>query len=94
MDIIWRRTALDDLEAARQYIAAENPRAAKRIYAAILSSVERLAGFPGMGRPGRVDGTRELVVQGTRYLVAYAVVASRVMILAVMHEAQEWPEQF
>jgi plasmid stabilization system protein ParE len=63
MDIVWRRTALDDLEAARQYIAAENPRAAKRIYAAILSAVERLASFPGMGRPGRVDGTRELVVR-------------------------------
>jgi toxin ParE1/3/4 len=70
MDIVWRRMALDDLESVRRYIAEENPRAAARVHAAILTSVGRLANYPSLGRPGRVDGTRELVVPRTLYIVA------------------------
>ena len=94
MKIIWRPIALDDLEEARRYISAEDPSAARRVYASILSAVGRLAEFPGIGRPGRVDGTRELVIRGTPYVVAYAVVEGDVMILAVMHGARDWPERF
>jgi addiction module RelE/StbE family toxin len=93
MDIVWRRMALDDLEAARRYITEHNPRAASRIHAAILNSVGRLANHPSLGRPGRVDGTRELVVPRTPYLVAYAVLDGQVMILAIMHSARRWPDQ-
>ena len=81
MDIVWRRMALDDLEAARRYIAEHNPRAASRVHAAILASVGRLADHPNLGRLGRVDGTRELVVPRTPYIVAYVVLNEQVMIL-------------
>jgi addiction module RelE/StbE family toxin len=94
MDIVWRRLALDDLEAARRYIAENNPRAASRVHAAILASVGRLANHPNLGRPGRVDRTRELVVSRTPYLVAYTVVDERVIILSVMHSARRWPDRF
>jgi toxin ParE1/3/4 len=94
MDIVRRPRALDGLEAARRYIAEHNPRAASRVHAAILTSVGRLASLPGLGRPGRVDGTRELVIPRTPYVVAYTIVEEQVMILSVMHSARRWPEQF
>ncbi|HZU91395.1 MAG TPA: type II toxin-antitoxin system RelE/ParE family toxin, partial [Stellaceae bacterium] len=61
MEIVWRRSALNDLEALREFIAQDNPRAAARIYAAIQAAVERLAAYPNLGRAGRVEGTRELI---------------------------------
>jgi toxin ParE1/3/4 len=94
MEIIWRQVALNGLENARRYIAEHNPSAADRIFEAILSSVSRLMDMPNIGRPGRVRGTRELVVVGTPYIVAYAVVANRINIIAVQHGAQGWPERF
>ena len=54
----------------------------------------QLADFPLSGRDGRVDGTRELVIPGTQYIVAYRVVDSGVEILAIMHGARQWPEKF
>ena len=47
-----------------------------------------------MGRPGRVPGTRELVVPGTRYLVPYRVTGDTLQILRVYHGARNWPEGF
>jgi toxin ParE1/3/4 len=47
-----------------------------------------------MGRPGRVISTRELVVSGTPYIVAYRVREGVVEILAVIHGAQQWPTSF
>ena len=102
MDIVWRPAALDDLEAARRYIAEDNPRAASQgVYGAIIAAVGRLADHPRLGRPGRVEGTRELVVPRTPYIVAYAVLDEQVMILnravmilSVMHSARRWPDRF
>ncbi len=94
MKIIWRPSAVEDIEHARQYIAQFNPAAAARIFAAIRASVRTLARLPQRGRPGRVEGTRELVVPRTPYLVAYTVIDRDVVILAVLHHAREWPEAF
>jgi len=94
MDIVWRPRALDDLEAARRYIAERNPAAAARVNAAILTSVGRLVDHAKLGRPGRVDGTRELVISRTPYIVAYAIIETQVMMLSVLHSARRWPDRF
>jgi addiction module RelE/StbE family toxin len=94
MDVVWREVAIDSMEHARRYIAEHNPSAADRIFETILAAVARLADMPNMGRPGRVDGTRELVVVGTPNLVAYTVIGDVLHIIAVQHGAQEWPERF
>ena len=60
----------------------------------ITASVLRLAEMPAAGRPGRVSGTRELVVPGTRYIVAYRVRNNVLEVLRVMHGARSWPERF
>jgi toxin ParE1/3/4 len=94
VEIVWRRLAIDGLEHAREYIAAHNPDAAARIFAAILSVVRRLADHPSLGRPGRVEGTRELVVVGTPCVVVYTVIGASVNVIAVQHGARKWPRRF
>jgi addiction module RelE/StbE family toxin len=94
MEIVWRRTALDDLESIRAFIAHDNPAAAVRVHAAIRKAVDPLAELPHVGRPGRVDGTRELVLAGLPYVVVYRVADSQVRILAVIHASRQWPASF
>jgi plasmid stabilization system protein ParE len=55
--------------------------------------VEGLARFPEMGRPGRIEGTRELVISRTPYIAAYRILGGTVQILRVLHGAQQWPEE-
>ena len=94
MEVVWRQVALDTLETARRFIARDNPAAADRVYTRIVSAIGHLADFPELGRVGRVAGTRELVVSGTPYIVAYAIASNQVVVLAVQHAAQRWPVQF
>jgi toxin ParE1/3/4 len=94
MEIIWRRVALNDLEQIRRFIAHENPAAGARIRAMIRNAVEQLVEHPHLGRPGRVEGTRELVIAGTPFIVVYRVLDNRLRILSVIHGARRWPERF
>jgi addiction module RelE/StbE family toxin len=73
------------------FIGRDNRRAAANVAARIRKAVARLADFPGLGRPGRVPGTRELVVEGTPYIVAYHAVDDQVEILRVLHGSRRWP---
>ena len=91
MRVRWLRTALANLEAEAQYIARDSPAAAGRAVATIARSVERLAEYPASGRPGRVAGTRELVVPGTPYIIPYRVRGGAVEVLRVFHGARRWP---
>jgi len=58
----------------------------------IVAAARRLVDFPASGRVGRIAGTRELVINGTPYVAAYAVTQSAVRILRVLHGAREWPD--
>ena len=91
MRVVWLRTAERNLEEQLEYIGDRNPRAANTLADKIAASVARLADHPRRGRPGRVAGTRELVVPGTPYIVVYAVGADYVRIHRVLHGAQRWP---
>jgi plasmid stabilization system protein ParE len=90
----WLEVALDSLIAEAEYISQESPAAADRTVAAILTAVEILKRFPASGRPGRVAGTRELVVSGTPYIVPYRVREDTVELLLVFHAARKWPSRF
>jgi toxin ParE1/3/4 len=92
--IEWTEQATRQLDQAHDYIALTNSeQVAARITTQIVTSVQQLAAFPMSGRPGRVRGTRELVVSNTPFIVAYAVQKARIAILAVYHGAQPWPEK-
>jgi len=90
----WLRAAINNLDALAEYIARDKPAAAERTVAAIRSAVEDLERFPSSGRPGRISGTRELVVSGTPYIVPYRVRGDVVQLIRVFHTARKWPSQF
>jgi addiction module RelE/StbE family toxin len=93
MHITWMPQALDDLEDFGAYVACDSKRAAGVAVLAVLGSVKRLALFPASGRPGRVAGTRELVVPHTPLVIPYRVKGELIQILRVQHTSQEWRTQ-
>jgi len=95
MQILWRDQAEADLVQLFDYLIELDPRAALRIHETIRDQVARLADYPGLGRPGRVADTRELVIARTPYLVAYTVDQriNAVIVLRVLHGARRWPDE-
>ncbi len=91
MTIDWHPMARADLAEAMTYIAKEHPEAAYRTHDEISRQTSKLAKHPDMGRPGRLAGTRELVITGTPYIAAYRVSGEAVMILRILHGARRWP---
>ena len=91
--IVWSPRAVQHLVHFREYIARDNPDAANRIAGTPLQAVERLAELPNLGRPGRVAGTRELVVPTTPYVIPYRVRGDRLEVVAVFHARQRWPQR-
>jgi toxin ParE1/3/4 len=89
--VVWSPRAVGHLAGLRAYIAEDNPAAAGRVAETILVAVERLADLPNLGRPGRVTGTRELVIPGTAYGIPYRLRGDRLEIIAVFHGRQRWP---
>lgn len=94
MKVVWTRLALSDLNSAYDYIAVENPSAAARVVEKIEKALTALSRHPEIGRPGRVEGSRELVVSGTPFIAPYRVKAKRIEILAFIHGSRRWPEEF
>ncbi len=94
MEVVWLEEALYDLKEIGQYIAEDDPTAAYRALAQIKTSVDSLRQNPELGRPGRVEKTRELVISGLPYIVPYYIKKKEVRVLAVLHTARKWPDDF
>ena len=88
--IQWSLPAVSDLRSAAEYIVEDNTIAAERMAARVQEAVEYLVEQPNIGRPGRLDGTRELVVSGTPFIVVYWVRGGVVQILRVLHHSRKW----
>lgn len=93
MRVRWLRKALRNLDEEATYIAEDDPSAARVVVERVLDAVAMLAQQPGMGRPGRVPGTRELVVLKTRYIVPYRVRGDSIEILRVFHTSRRLPQR-
>ena len=94
MQVKWLAVALRNLEHEAELIAADDPQAARQVVSRVLDAVAVLALQPGIGRPGRVPGTRELVVGKTRYLVPYRVRGEVVEVLRVFHTSRRPPKRW
>jgi toxin ParE1/3/4 len=96
MQVLWLDRAVADLDELFDYLLARSPQAAIRIHEAIRTQVEVLADHPGLGWPGRVADTRELVIVHTPYVVAYTYDrrVDAVIVLRVLHGARRWPDHF
>jgi addiction module RelE/StbE family toxin len=94
MRIIWLEEAERDLDRIVERIAEDNPAATLSVLATLRESPRALAEHPRFGRPGRVEGTRELGVSGLPYILPYEIRDQEIRILAVMHTSRKWPDTF
>ncbi|MFA4828870.1 MAG: type II toxin-antitoxin system RelE/ParE family toxin [Thermodesulfovibrionales bacterium] len=89
MIIRWLDEAISDLIEIRDYIANDKPQAAQAVAGRIRKTVDLLKDQPGIGRPGRVEGTKELIIPGLPYIIPYRVKANSIEILRVLHTARK-----
>jgi addiction module RelE/StbE family toxin len=92
MVLEWSVFALADRDSIFDHIEADSPQAAVSVDDRIQACVENLNRFPEMGRPGRIEGTRELVISGTPYIAGYRIADDTVRVLRLLHGAQQWPD--
>ncbi|HEY4977975.1 MAG TPA: type II toxin-antitoxin system RelE/ParE family toxin [Candidatus Acidoferrum sp.] len=91
--IEWTEQAAWQLEQAQNYIALSNSReVATQVAMQIAASLQHLSAFPRSGRIGRISGTRRLVIPRAPFIAAYTIKNTRVVILALYHGAQPWPD--
>lgn len=93
MKIRWTKRAIHGLASIHEYISKDNPDAAARVSTAVLDATVQIKHFPLSGRPGRIKGTRELVVSGLPYIIPYRVVDDVILILSVIHTSRKWPKK-
>lgn len=84
-----------DMRALIAYIGEDNPKSAIDIAQRIVKQMQLLVDQPWLGRPGRCEGTRELIVKHTPYIVAYRINMEKrfILVLRIMHHAQRWPNK-
>lgn len=93
MQVKWLRRALENLDDEAAYLASDSPRIAAEFVGHLRDRVALLATQPNMGRPGRISGTRELVITRFPYILPYRVRNDSVEILRVFHTARKWPKR-
>lgn len=94
MHLKFSNKAEADLKSIHAYIAQHNRDAAQRIVTSVLISAYQLESFPFLGRPGRVEETRELSVPITPYILVYWLPDEyHIEVLHVLHERRQWPPE-
>ena len=92
--VLYTPRAASNLKNLQDYISAHNPAAAFQMLKTIRSRISNLVEYPRSGRPGRIKGTRELIISHTPYIVSYRINKSGNEVLAVLHGARRWPDEF
>ncbi|WP_298287734.1 type II toxin-antitoxin system RelE/ParE family toxin [Novosphingobium sp.] len=90
--VLWTKQAMKDRDSIFDWIEQEAPHAAEALDAMFAEKCKPLAHHPYMGRPGRIDGTRELVIH-SNYRLLYAVSEDTVRILRLLHARRRWREE-
>jgi plasmid stabilization system protein ParE len=91
MTIIWSQPASDSFYSHIEYLLARTPSGARNVKSAVMDAIGLLEHTPFMGRPGRWENTRELVIEKHPYIVAYRLNVDIVEILYIHHTRQDWP---
>ena len=87
----YTKLAIQDVRHAYAYIAEDNPQSAKAVIERIEQGIKTLCAHPHIGRPGRLEGTRELVIARTPYIVVYRPHKSFLWILSILHTSKKYP---
>ena len=93
MTIEWTVLALEDRDQIFAFIASENPLSAVSVDIEIEEQISQLVLFPKSGRIGRIEDTRELIINRTPYIAAYQIIDDKVIVLRVLHCAEIWPDE-
>lgn len=89
-ELIWTEPALTDLNEIAEYIALENPPAARALVQRVFSAVERLERHPASGKvPAELDSSRYREVICGPCRVFYRHSKGQVLILYVMRSERE-----
>lgn len=93
MKIVWLPRAIENRNAQLDFIAQDNVSAAIEQGDRIAHQVSQLAAHPELGRAGRKQGTRELVISRTPFIAVYRVrpKGQRIELLRLLHSSQQWP---
>jgi toxin ParE1/3/4 len=91
MQLRWSEEAAEDLERITLYLFEETPQHAPDLVRAIYNAPSALLTLPYRGRPGKKEGTRELVLSPLPYLVVYRISGDAIHIVRILHGAQKWP---
>ena len=89
--LLWEAEARADLMRIVDHFADKDPRIATLLVDRIEAAAAALR-RADTGRPGRVPNLREKSVARTSYIIAYRSLARRVVIVRVIHAAQDWPK--
>jgi toxin ParE1/3/4 len=93
MRLKWTKSAVSDLAEIYDYIERERPASAVQVAAEVLEQVESLISMPLRGRPGYIEGTRELIISRYPYKILYRVHDVEVQLLRVLHDHRAWPSE-
>jgi toxin ParE1/3/4 len=91
MQLRWTSAAVDDLENIANYLFEKTPENAARLIRDLYNASSTLKNFPNRGRPGKKEGTREMVMPFLPYVVVYRVMSDTVHIVRILHSSQDWP---
>ena len=91
MQLRWTEEAASDLERIADYLLLHAPDRAPELIRVVYDAPSTLLTFPNRGRPGRLEGTRELVLTPLPYIVVYTVRGDAVFVVRILHGAQQWP---
>ncbi len=91
MTILWTQPARDSFCQHIEYLLKRSPAGARKVKTVVLEAIAHLEQTPFMGRPGRWQNTRELVIDKHPYIVAYRIRVEIIEILYIHHTRQDWP---
>ena len=91
MQLRWTEEAADDLERIADYLLIQAPGRAPKLLRDVYDAPSTLLTFPNRGRPGKREGTRELVLTPLPYIVVYKVLGDVIFVVRILHGAQQWP---
>jgi plasmid stabilization system protein ParE len=93
--ILWSELARDDLRKIVEYIAQDNPAAARAMGYRLIAAVESLQEFPRRARVvpeyGR-DNLREVLVGRYRVVVHSDAAANAIIVARLWHSARGFPK--
>ncbi len=93
MKLVWTRPAHADRKKIREYIAQQAPAAALALDELFSDKAGLLLDHPGLGRTGRVPGTRKLVAH-RNYILVYDTAGEVIRVLRVLHASRQWPPHY